>query len=78
MNWQLLRNVKPNTGKIILLHVKDCCYFARLLRCKDGQEIMVVSYTFKPLLDIKNEMLPCFTLEQLYHWKAYWSLYTRP
>ena len=78
MNWQLLRNVKPNTDKIILLHVKDFCYFARLLKCKDGREIMVVSYTFKPLLDIKNEMLPCFTLEQLYHWKAYWSLYTRP
>ena len=42
MNWQLLQNVKPNTGKIILLHVKDCCYFARLLRRKDGQEIMAV------------------------------------
>lgn len=78
MYWQSLNENKPDPKKILFLHVNGICYFAKAAILKDGQMIFAVSYTFKALLNIRNEMLPFFTLEQLCRRNAFWSLYTQP
>lgn len=78
MHWQDLRKVVPDPGKILLLFIKNNCFFAKAVLTKDKRMIFIVSYTYKALLDIREEMLPFYTLEQLQKRYAYWTLFTKP
>lgn len=78
MHWQDLRKVVPDTGKILQIFCNENCYYAKAFKRQDGSMIFVLSQTYKALFDIKNELLPFYTLEQLQKRYAYWSLFTKP
>lgn len=78
MMWQDLRKVVPDSGSSILISISGNCYFAKAFKRQDGSLIFVLSQTYKALFDIKNELLPCYALEQLQRRYAYWSLFTNP
>lgn len=78
MHWQDLRKVDPDPGKMLQIFCSGNCYFAKAFKRQDGSMIFVLSHTYKALLDIKNELLPFYTLEQLQKRYAYWSLFTKP
>ena len=61
MNWQDLRKVDPDPGKVLQIFCSGNCYFAKAFKRQDGSMIFVVSQTYKALFDIKNELLPCYT-----------------
>lgn len=78
MMWQDLRKVTPDSGNSILVSILGNCYFSKAFKRQDGSMIFVLSQTYKALFDIKNELLPCYTLEQLQRRNAYWSLFNTP
>ena len=80
MNWQDLRKVTPDTQKMLLLCVNNNFYFAKaFVLPKSGNLVFILSQTYKALtLDIKNELYPCYTLEQLQKRYTYWTTLTKP
>lgn len=78
MYWQDLRKVTPDPGKILQIFCNENCYYAKAFKRQDDSMIFVLSQTYKALFDIKNELLPCYTLEQLQKRYAYWTLFTKP
>lgn len=78
MNWQLLQNVQPNPGVIILVFFKNQCFFGRLLRFKDGRESVALSYTWHSILNLKEEIVAAYPIDQLKKAGAMWSLFVKP
>lgn len=78
MHCQDLRNLTSDPGKILQLFIKNNCFFAKEVLTKDNRMIFIVLYSYKALLDIRGEMLPFYTFEQLQKRYAYWSLFTKP